>query len=378
MSRVVRWGILGAGRVAREFARGLRALPDAELAAVASRTAGTAETFARELGPVRVYPDYEALVRDPSLDVVYVATPNHRHVADAELCLTHGKPVLCEKPFALDAAGAREIVRAARAAGLFCMEAMWMRCIPLVQRVRALVADGAIGEVQLLVADFGVPTPFDPRSRFFDPAQGGGALLDRGVYLVSLASMLLGAPTLVTSQAVIGPTGVDEQLATVLGYAGGRQAVLTASLRGASSNEAMIVGSGGMIRVEAPVYCPRRVTISAVAESCAGTDGSAGWRQRLRARARRSPLARRLYARVRPLLDGRRTIVQEIRGNGYNYEAAEVMRCLRAGALESAVMPLDETIRIMETLDEIRARWQDGGGVMAGAARSVVVPPAAG
>jgi dihydrodiol dehydrogenase / D-xylose 1-dehydrogenase (NADP) len=367
MAPIVRWGILGAGRVARDFAEGLRALPDAELTAVASRTPATADAFTRRLKPRRVYLSYEALARDEAVDIVYIATPHHRHAADATLCLEHGKPVLCEKPFTLDAAQARAVIELARRKRLFCMEAMWMRCIPLVLRVQAMVRAGTVGEVLMLTADFGVPTPFDPGSRFFDPEQGGGALLDRGVYGLSFASMLLGPPEAVVSRAAIGPTGVDEQTAMVLQYPGGRLALLSASLRGLSSNEAMIMGARGTIRIHAPFYCPQRIAISTFAEPRPVSDHQpGGFKQQVKQRARQNPLARRLYLRLKPLVSwGRREIVQSIQGNGYNYEAAEAARCLRAGAQESPLMPLDETLMLMETVDAIRAQWRPNGGTAA-------------
>jgi predicted dehydrogenase len=368
MGRAVRWGVLGAGRVARDFAEGLRALPDADLVAVASRTPATAEAFASELRPRRVHRTYEDVVRDDEVEVVYVATPHHLHVEHCLLSLDHGKPVLCEKPFAVDAAGARRVIARARQQRLFCMEAMWMRFMPVVQEARDIIQGGAIGDVLMLTADFGVPAPVDPHSRFFDPAMGGGALLDRGVYTVSLASMLLGSPATVASQATIGRTGVDEQVAVVLGYPNGQLALLSASLRTYSANEAVAMGTRGAVRLHPPFYRPYRLSVTTFTEPRLGTGTAGGWKQQLKQRARRSRLVLGLYERVKPLVRRGRTVTRRIEGNGYNYEAAEVMRCLRAGELESAVMPLDETLRIMETLDEARSQWRAAGAPAAPAA----------
>ena len=199
-NRPVRWGIIGAGRVAGDFAEGLRSLPDARLAGVASRPVATAQSFQRRYQPEKVYASYDELVRDDGIDIVYVATPHHRHAADAPLCIEHGRAVLCEKPFTLDAREAEQVVAAARARGVFCMEAMWTRSLPLVRRLRAMVADGAIGDVLMVTADFSIPAPYDPHNRFFDKEQGGGVLSTRR-YDISFASMLIGAPDDVSSRA---------------------------------------------------------------------------------------------------------------------------------------------------------------------------------
>lgn len=357
MAKTIRWGILGAGRVARDFAQGLKALPDAELAGVASRTQATAQEFARQVPVGRVYPGYRELVADPSIDVIYVATPHQRHVDDCTLCLEHGKPVLCEKPFTVNSRQARQVIELARRRKLFCMEAMWMRFIPAMQRVRELVQSGVIGDIRMLTADFGVATEYSATSRFFDPAHAGGALLDRGVYAISFASMVLGEPSGVVGQAGMAPTGVDEHSAVLLSYPKGRLAVLAASLTGYTSNEAAIIGTRGKIRIHAPFYCPERISVVRYTPGSAGGAGG-GLKQRIVASARQQALVRRTFALVKPLVHrDTKQIKLPIAGNGYNYEAAEVMRCLRAGELESPVMPLDETLRIMQTMDQVRGQW---------------------
>ncbi|GAB4414989.1 MAG: Gfo/Idh/MocA family oxidoreductase [Anaerolineae bacterium] len=320
MTDNIRWGILGTGVIARKFALGLKAAPGAELVAVGSRIEATADQFGDAFDVPRRHASYEALAHDPEVDVIYISTPHSLHKDNTLLCLEAGKAVLCEKPFAINAVETEAMIKLARQKKLFLMEAMWTRFLPAVLKVRQLIAEDAIGEVRMLMADLGFRAEFDPKSRLFDPALGGGALLDVGIYTVSFASMLLGTPVKVTSLAQLGQTGVDEQSAMLLSYAGGQLAVLAAAVRTDIPSEAIIMGTKGRIRVHAPIYCPVRLTLS------------------------------------RPE-QGDEIIDAPLEGNGYNYQALEVMNCLRNGWLESATMPLDETLSIMRTMDEIRAPW---------------------
>lgn len=318
--RKLRWGILGTGRIAGIFAEGLRSVDDAELVAVGSRTDAAAQAFGQRFSATRSHGSYAALANDPDVDVIYVATPHTLHKQNALMCLAAGKPLLCEKPFAINAGEAAEMIAAARERGLFLMEAMWTRFLPHIVRLRELLAAGTIGEVRMLKADFCYRTDFNPHGRLFDPALGGGGLLDVGIYPVSLASMILGAPDRIVSMADLGATGVDEQAALVLGYPAGQLAVLTAATRTATPHEALICGTAGWVRIQHQWWAPSCMTLA-------------------------------LPGQPDELVDPP-TI-----GNGYNYEAIEVGRCLRAGLLESDVVPLDETLAIMRTLDEVRAQW---------------------
>lgn len=314
----LRWGILGPGRIARQFCAGVQeSLPDARVVAVGSRDAGRADAFGAEFGIPRRYGSYEELVADPEVDAVYVASPHSGHRDHCLLCIEAGKAVLCEKPFTINAAEAEEIVRAARARGVFVMEAMKTRFYPAMYRVRELLAEGAIGEPRMLHADFGFRTGFDPKGRLFDPALGGGALLDVGVYCVSLASMIFGEPSQVTGLATKGETGVDEQAAMVLGYDGGQISVLSTAIRTSTIHEATIFGTDGYLRIHRSAWGPRAYTLSKDNEM----------------------------------------VEVPAEGNGFNFEADEVARCLRAGKLESEIMPLDETVAVMRTMDALRAQW---------------------
>lgn len=320
MQEKIRWGIIGTGNIARQFARGLTSVPDAELVAVGSRSQESADKFGDMFDVPRRHPTYEALAADRDVDAVYVSTPHSLHMENTLLCLEHGKAVLCEKPFAINAQQAQQMVDKAREKNLFLMEAMWSRYFPLMGKIRDLLADGAIGDVRLVEVDFGFRTAFNPKSRLFDPALGGGALLDVGIYPVSLASMVLGRPSRVMSMAHLGETGVDEQAAMLFGYEQGEIAVLSTAIRTSTPHVAVINGTLGRITIHAPWWQPTRMLLE-------------------------------VHGREKSEIE------MPIKGNGYNYEAMEVGECLRAGKQESAVTPLDETLSVMQTLDEIRTQW---------------------
>jgi predicted dehydrogenase len=365
-SNTIRWGILGTGFIAGEFVRGLQFLPGAKVGAVGSRTLNKAQEFAHRFAVPQAYGSYEELVSDRTVDVIYIATPHSRHRDDCILCLEAGKPILCEKPFTINAREAREVIDLARQKQLFCMEAMWMRFLPIIQQVRQMIRSGAIGEICTLTADFGYPAVLQPDNRFFNLKLGGGALLDRGVYPLSLAFHLLGTPSNITSQANIGKTGVDEQSAILLTYPQGELAILSASLQTYATNEAVIAGKKGQIRIYAPFYRPTRLSISYFSEPTASeyrdSGNSSKLKQQLLSNIQAIPLLHRLYHRfgsslVALLRRQNTNIFEPYHGNGYNYEADEVMRCLRSGERESHLMPLDETLRIMETMDIIRSQW---------------------
>lgn len=358
---VIRWGILGTGVVAQAFAEDLCLVPGAVLSAVASRRVERARAFAAQFRAGRAHETAEALAGDLNVDIVYVASPHDRHRDHALACLKAGRAVLCEKPFTRTAAEAREVIEEARRMRGFCMEAMWMRFHPLLLKVRELVRSGELGQIRLLTADFGYPTPFDPASRFFDPRQGGEALLDRGVYLISLAHFLLGKPRDIVGRAAFATTGVDEQNSLLCSYEGGTLAVLTSSLRSRLRNEAVIVGTHGQIRIHEPFYSPRRFSLTPCVEptgSSSRATATGSWK----ARIKRNRLLRRAFETIgRPVLDAvrgnTRSTVHDVAGHGYQYEAAEAMRCLREGLTESPLMPLDETVDILDSMDCLRRSW---------------------
>ncbi|MFF4781896.1 Gfo/Idh/MocA family protein [Streptomyces griseorubiginosus] len=318
----VRWGILATGGIAAAFTADLVDLPDAEVVAVASRSEASAKAFAERFGIERAYGEWGALAEDADIDVVYVATPHSAHRAAAGLCLSAGRNVLCEKAFTLNVREAEELVGLAKDGGRFLMEAMWMYCNPLVRRLKALVDDGAIGEVRTVQADFGLAGPFPPAHRLRDPAQGGGALLDLGVYPVSFAHLLLGEPSDVVARAVLSEEGVDLQTGALLSYDGGALASLHCSLTGGTATIASVTGSLGRIDIPNGFFHPDRFVLH--------RDG-------------RDP-----EEFAADPADGPR--------NSLKHEAREVMRALRAGETESPLVPLEGTLAVMRTLDAIRDR----------------------
>jgi len=320
MNDVTRWGVLAPGKIARKFAQGLVDAVDGDLVAVGSRSAERANEFAEEFNVPNRHANYEDLVGDPEVDAVYVASPHPFHAEHTILALQAGKPVLCEKPFTVNAAQAEKVIETARREGVFCMEAMWTRFIPTMVRLRELLGQGAIGEVRMLNADFGFRAGWDPQGRLLNPSLGGGGLLDVGIYPLSLASMIFGAPSRVTSLAHIGDTGVDEQAAVLLGYSQGQIAICYTAARTNTPHQGIIMGTDGQIRLDDSWWNGRTLTIH------------------------------------RPGADPEVMEPERI-GNGYNYEAEEVGRCLRAGKTQSDVMGLEESLQIVRTMDEIRGQW---------------------
>ena len=318
--QTIRWGILGPGSISRSFAEDLRLAEGAELVAVGSRDQSRAARFAADFEIPHSHGSYQSLVEDPLVDAVYIGTPHAFHAENALLCLRHGKHVLCEKSLALNAGQAEQMIQAAADNDLLLMEAMWTRFLPAVVGLRELLAEGAIGEPRLFTADFGFRAKFDPASRLFDPALGGGALLDLGVYPVSFASMLFGEPTAVDGLANLGPTGVDEAACINLHHQGGALASSAISLRVDTPREGVIHGTEGRVRIHCPWWGATRLTISR-------GDGAED------------------------------TLEFPVRGNGYVHEAEEFMNLIREGRRDSRIMPLQESLAIMRTMDALRLAW---------------------
>jgi predicted dehydrogenase len=313
----VRWAIVATGGIARAFAADLLATPDAEVVAVASRTAERARTFADELGIARAYDDVARMLAEGGIDVVYVATPHPQHTAPTRAALEAGVAVLCEKPLAADPADARALVALARERRVLLAEAMWLRCNPLVVDAVRLVTDGLIGELRLVTADLGWPATYDPTSRLWAPELGGGALLDVGVYPLAFTRGFLPAvPTLAGVAGSLAPTGVDAD-ATLLLDADGVQARLSCSLIAPLASTGSVIGTTGELRFDAPLHRPAR----------------------------------------RTLLRRGQDPVEEVLGDDsprFGYEIAEVHACLREGRTESRLLPLDETLEVLDLLDAAR------------------------
>ena len=360
---MIRWGIWGTGAIAHHVASDFPLAQGAVLQAVGSRTAERAASFASAYGAARSYEGLPALLADDTLDAIYIATPNQRHAEDSLACLQAGKAVLCEKPFALNAAQAQRVADAARERNVFCMEAMWTRFIPAVVEARRLVRSGAIGPIRLIQGNFGHRMSGDSESRCFNIAMGGGALLDLGVYLVSISYFLMGAPLSVRGSAFLGPTGVDEQSGYQLLWQEGALADLAASLRTLGSNEFTIYGESGSICLSTPFYRPHELVITSLPEPKQPAAGASRERSISRkigkAAARAVPGAKALRRRLSPVIElmGRDTRSFLFPGNGYQFEIMEVNRCIEERRTESETMPLDETVAIMRTMDELRSQF---------------------
>jgi len=322
MTQVIRWGILGTGKIAKAFATALRETPDAKLVAVASRAVDSATKFGQEYGAERFHGSYQALADDPDVDVIYIGTPHPMHHENALMCLNGGKAVLVEKSFTMNRRQAEDIIKLARAKNLFVMEAMWTRFMPSVVEAKRIVDSGEIGKPANVTADFGFTAEVGPEHRLLAPELGGGALLDLGIYPLSMSSFFMGAVTGVKAQAEMAATGVDMQTAFTLTHEGGGVSSCACSLRSRTPTELTISGTKGFVRLHDRFHNTDTITVTLV-------DGASR---------------------------NERTLSLPKSGNGYTHEAQEVGRCLRAGLIESPVMPHAETLALMGTLDDIRAQ----------------------
>lgn len=318
MSGKYRWGIMGPGGISVTILRDFR-LAGIQVVAVGSRSLERAENYA-QAHDIRIgYGSYEELVADSELDVIYIATTQNAHFENARLAIESGKHVLLEKPFTLDANQAAELVKLARARGVFLMEAMWTRFLPNHVRLFELLSRGIIGQPLYLIADHNQFLPVEVAPRLHAPELGGGALIDLGVYPISLAHRIFGKPQRIQATASLMPGEIDEAVGTVFDYEGGRMALTHSSLRVNGPVSASILGTEGRIELAKSFYSHGPFTVfnqqDQVIESYEGT----------------------------------------IVGRGMQYQALEVERCLNEGLTESPIMPLDETIEIMQVMDEIRS-----------------------
>lgn len=317
----IRWGMIGTGRMAASMATEFAALEPTEalLCAVASRTRHKAQAFAEAHRIPQSHAGTADLLADPGIDAVYIASPHPQHAADMLAAIAAGKAVLCEKPFTINAVQAKDVIAAARERRCLVMEAMWTRFLPAVIATRAWVTEGRIGAVRMVIGGGAFLPDRQSDHYVLDPGRGGGVLLDAGVYLVSMASMLLGPPSRIQVSAQLGPTGVDEQTALLLDHAGGATACLYVSMQARRPPDLEILGSLGRMRLAAPVFRPARLTLC-------GADGT--------------------------------EVVHDfpITGSGYGYQVRAMNRALREGRTECPEMTLDESLSIMRTLDAARAQ----------------------
>lgn len=313
----LRWGILATGGIAHAFAQDLRT-SGRDLTAVGSRRREAADAFAAEFGIAHAHGSYEDLVADPDVDIVYISTPHPLHAENATLALEAGKHVLVEKPFTLNAAEASRVRDVAAEKGLLAMEAMWTRYLPHMVRVRELIADGALGDIRALTADHTQRITTDPAHRLNALELGGGALLDLGIYPISFAWDILGAPLTVGATATFGPTGADSEVATVFSHASGALSTTLSAAHAAGPNTAHVIGTEARIDIDHVWYSPTSFRLVAADD----------------------------------------TIVEEYRssvaGRGMQYQALAAERYVAEGANDSDILPIDETVAIMGTLDAVR------------------------
>jgi predicted dehydrogenase len=312
-----RWGIIAPGRIAHRFAQALEAVSGARLQGVASRSQERAQTFAQQYGVPVVYDSYEALAQDPSVDAVYIASPHRFHHAQARLCLESGRPALVEKPFTVNASQAGDLIALAERTDLFLMEALWSRFLPVYHQVREWLDLGAIGPPRLISSLFCFQPGVDPADRKFRHELAGGALLDLGVYNVSLSQWVTGEnPSEVSARGRLGETRVDELTAVTLTYPGGAISHFVNSYLFDAANEFAVYGTQGYVRVHAKFWQSTKASL---------------------------------------VVGGEETVAEQpFRRNGFEYQIEEVMRCVRDGKRQSEVMPLASTLANMTVLDEVR------------------------
>ncbi|MFD1384379.1 Gfo/Idh/MocA family protein [Rhodanobacter aciditrophus] len=313
----VRWGIIGTGTIAKAFAADFRYAKTGELRAVASRDKGSADAFAEQFGIELAMVDYFSLINSHEVDVIYIAVPHVFHFELTKACILAGKHVLCEKPFTLNQAQAKELFELAQAKEVFVMEAMWSRFNPAVEQALEWVEEGEIGNAQSVQASFGFALEQDPSHRLFNRELGGGALLDVGIYPIFLAQLIFGKPDFVQNQAVVGDTDVDLLEQLLLGWDGGQLASLEASIITQQPNRAVISGTHGYIEFDKEWYKAKAITLCK-------QDGS------------------------------EHTMTFDFQGVGYQFEVEEVNRCIQEGVLQSPNHLWEDTLNLLSTMDEIR------------------------
>jgi predicted dehydrogenase len=310
------WGIIGAGRIANSFAAGLKELSNAKCYVIAARSRERAETFREKHGFEKACGSYEEMLADPAVDIVYISTTNNLHFKHTMMCLEAGKAVLCEKPFASNPEQVQQMVAKAREKNVFLMEALWSRFLPSMMQFKAEMQQGTIGQPLLLQCDFGFIAPFDPERRIYKPELGGGSVPDIGIYPLFTALYLFGVPVEIQVTSVPAPTGTDWTTSILLKHPGKEISLLVSSFEMNLSNEARLYGAGGYLKLHRMFHMPTRLSVK--------------------------------------LNEGEETEIPiHSTGNGYNYEAAEVMACLDQGLTESPNLPLQFSIELMQVLDTV-------------------------
>ena len=319
MTDKIRWGILATGWIADLFVKDLQ-MTGRAVTAVGSRSQASADRFANTFGIAKSHGSYEALAADPEVDIIYIATPHPHHAAAARLALNAGKHILVEKAFTINAAEAAEIVNLAASKGLVVLEAMWTRFLPHMRRIHEIIDAGTIGEIRSVTADHRQKLPDDPKHRLNALELGGGALLDLGIYPISFCWDMLGQPSSIQASATFRATGADAQVATLFHYASGAIATTLSSSDSAGPNRASVVGTTGRIDIDRVWY---------------------------------SPTTFRVYDNANTVIE---TYTSTVAGRGMQYQAAEAERLIASGQIAGDIMPPDQSVQIMQVLDEVRAK----------------------
>lgn len=312
-----KWGIIGPGRIAETFAAGLKVLKNAELYAVASRTQQNADRFGKKFHASKMYGSYSEIVKDPDVDVIYIATPHNLHYENTLMCLQNKKPVLCEKPLAVNLKQVDEMIASAKQNQTFLMEAMWTRYLPKVEKAIQLIDDGKIGKIEYLRSDFGFNAPFNPEGRLYNPELAGGSLLDIGIYPIFFALQFMGYPDKITAHAKLSQTGVDESCSMVLEYNDGKIAQLFSTILADTPMTTDIAGSAGHLTFPKPLHAPADVFVN-------------------------------------NRKNQKKTCKIKYEGNGYHYQAVEVMKCLEKGQLQSDKISWEFSRNMIRVMDEVR------------------------
>jgi predicted dehydrogenase len=316
MEKTINWGIMGTGYIANKFAAALQCVPNAKLFAVGSRTIGKSISFAQVYNVPRAYGSYEEIAKDKDIDVIYVATPHVFHFENTMISLENNKAVLCEKPFAMNEREVLNMVSRARERNLFLMEAFWTRFLPTLTKILEIINSGAIGDIIHIKSDFGMKPPYNPEGRLFNPALGGGSLLDIGIYPVFIALLLFGEPDEIVSEVLLGKTGVDETLSIIFKYKNGKMASLYSTFLAETPVETDICGTKGRIRMNRMWHMSENFIVTPN--------------------------------------NGKPEIVEyKFPCNGYEYEAMEVTNCLLNGQAESRLMSLDFSLKLIRLLDRL-------------------------
>lgn len=315
----IRWGILGTGTIAHKFAADLKFVEHAELVAVGSRSLENAKSFAKEFDLPLSFGSYEELAKCIDVDIVYIATPNNLHYPNTLLCLNNAKAVLCEKPFALNEKQASEMIELARQKNLFLMDALWTKFLPHYQKMIEIVKSRSLGDIKVVLANFGFRANAEPNSRLLNPELGGSSLMDIGIYNMFTTLDILGKPDEINVSVNSTEQGIDEQCAVIFKYNNGAMASLFSSISANLGTEVEICGTLGRLKLTSPFYD---------STSC-----------------------------LEYYTDGKKTLIEteNEEGIGYQYEARHAINCLLNGIVESPMIPYSDTILLMQTLDRIRS-----------------------